>query len=95
VDADDTKAERTARGERNSRIMWAYVCGAITLVSMAVGLGATFIPLGFGVLGGILAWQLARNGDQRHATFAGALTLGGVLIWLTDNWPTIHRWVGG
>ncbi len=95
ADADAAKAKRQARGERYTRIMWAYVCGAITLVSILVGLGASFIPLGFGVLGVILAWQLTRTGDQRNGMFAGALTLGGLMIWLTYNWPTIHRFIGG
>lgn len=94
MDADEAKAKRKAQGERYSRIMWAYVCGAITVVSLVVGLGATFIPLGFGVLGGILAWQLGRTGDRRHGMLAGALTLGGVMIWLTYNWPTIERYLG-
>lgn len=95
MDEDDAKAERKARSERHTRIMWAYVCGAITLLSTLVGFGASFLPLGFGILGGILAWQLNRAGDQRNAMFAGTLTLGGVMIWLTYNWPTLHRFVGG
>jgi hypothetical protein len=95
MDADDAKAKRKAQGERYSRIMWAYVCGGITVLSVVVGLGPTFIPLGFGILGGILAWQLSRTEDQRHGMFAGILALGGVMIWLTYNWPTIHRFVGG
>lgn len=90
----DAKAAEKPAGERYRQIMWAYVCGAITLLSMVVGLGASFIPLGFGVLGGILDWQLIRGGDQRHGMFAGALTLGGVMIWLTYNWPMIHRLIG-
>lgn len=95
MDADEAKAKRKAQGERYSRIMWAYVCGAITLMSTMVGLGASFIPLGFGVLGGILAWQHQRAGEQRHGMLAGTLTLAGVMVWLTYNWPTIHRFVGG
>jgi hypothetical protein len=95
MDADDAKAKRKAQGERYSRLMWAYVCGAITVVTTMAGLGATFIPLGFGILGAILAWQLNRTGDQRHGIYAGSLTLGGLMIWLTYNWPTIQRWAGG
>jgi hypothetical protein len=49
------------RSERFTRIMWAYICGAITLLSFVVGLGASFIPLGFGVLGGLLVWQLIQS----------------------------------
>ena len=75
--------------------MWAYVCGGITLVSQLAGLGATFIPLGFGILGLVLAGQLTTTGEQRHGMFAGAMTLGGIMIWLTTNWPTIHRYLGG
>ena len=94
MDAEDAKAKRKALGQQYSRIMWAYVCGAITLVSVMVGLGATFIPLGFGVLGLILAWQLIRTPDQRHGMWAGTLTLGGLMIWATYNYPTLQRWVG-
>jgi hypothetical protein len=91
--ADNTDAERKAQAERYRNVMWAYVCGAITLLSSMVGLGATYIPLGFGILGGILAWNLTRSGDQRHGMFAGMLLLGGLMIWLTYNWPTIQRFV--
>jgi hypothetical protein len=95
MDAEDAKAKRKAEGERYSRIMWAYVCGAIALVSVMVGFGRTFIPLGFAIFGGILAWQLNQAGEQRHGGIAGALALGGLLIWLTYNWPTIQRYIGG
>ena len=95
MDADEAKAKRKAQGERYSRVMWAYVCGAITLISMLVGYGATFIPLGFGVLGAILAWQLIRANEQRHGLYAGSMTLGGLMIWLTYNWPMIYRYIGG
>ena len=95
MDAGEAAAKRKTQGERLSRVMWAYVCGAITLMATLAGLGATFIPLGFGVLGGILAWQLSRTADRRHAMVAGMLTLGGLMIWVTLNWPTIHRFVGG
>jgi len=95
MDAEEAKAKRKAQGERYSRIMWAYVCGGVTLVSMLVGYGASYIPLGFGVLGAILAWQLIRSNEQRHGFYAGSLTLGGLMIWLTYNWPMIRRLVGG
>ncbi len=91
----DETAMRRRRSERLTQIMWAYICGAITLLSFVVGFGASFIPLGFGVLGGVLAWQLYRGGDRRHSTLAGALALGGIMIWLTYNWPTIHRYLAG
>jgi hypothetical protein len=94
TDADEAKAKRKAQSERYTRIMWGYVCGGITLLSLLVGFGATFIPLGFGILGAILAWQLTRSGEQRHGLYVGAMTLGGVMIWLTYNWPMIHRLVG-
>ncbi|HKW52483.1 MAG TPA: hypothetical protein VJO12_02245 [Stellaceae bacterium] len=93
--AGDDAALRRQRSERLNRIMWAYICGAITLLSFVVGLGPSFIPLGFGILGGILAWQIARGGDRRHSTLAGALALGGIMIWLTYNWPTIQRFLAG
>jgi hypothetical protein len=95
MNVDDTKAERKTQAERYNNIMWAYVCSTITLLSLVVGLGATFIPLGFGILGAILAWKLRQASDQSHGILAGALTLGGVMIWLTYNWPTIHRLVVG
>jgi hypothetical protein len=92
--ADDEAAKRRALSERLNRIMWAYICGAITLLSFVVGFGASFIPLGFGVLGGILAWQLGQSGEHRHSALAGAMALGGILIWSTYNWPMIHRLIG-
>src|SRR5712671_1812549 len=87
------RALRRQRSERLTRVMWAYICGAITLLSFVVGFGASFIPLGFAVLGGILAWQLGRLGERRHSTVAGVLALGGIMIWLTYNWPTLQRYL--
>ena len=95
VGADDERAARRRRSERLTQIMWAYICGAITLLSFVVGLGPSFIPLGFGVLGGILAWQLYRAGERRHSTLAGALVLGGIMIWFTYNWPMLQRYLAG
>lgn len=88
--ADEEKAQRKARSERYTQIMWAYVCGAITLLCNVVGLEGSFIPLGFGVLGLVLAWQLMQKGERRHNAIAGAVNLGGILIWLTANWS----WIG-
>lgn len=93
--AGDDKALRRQRSERLNRIMWAYICGAITVLSFVVGLGPSFIPLGFGILGCVLAWQLYRGGDQWHSMRAGALALGGIMIWLTYNWPMIQRFLTG
>ena len=93
--AGDDKALRRQRSERLNRVMWAYICGAITVLSFVVGLGASFIPLGFGILGCVLAGQLYRGGDRRHSTVAGALALGGIMIWLTYNWPTIRHFLAG
>jgi hypothetical protein len=93
--AGDDAALRRQRSDRLNRIMWAYICGAITLLSFVVGLGPSFIPLGFGILGGILAWQIARGGDRRHSTVAGALALGGIMIWLTYNWSMIRHFLAG
>jgi hypothetical protein len=87
---EEQKAARKARSERLNQIMWAYLCGGIVFLSLLVGLGATFIPLGFGILGCVLAWQLRQKGEQRHSTIAAAILLGGILIWLTVNW----RWIG-
>jgi hypothetical protein len=93
--ADDERAARRQRSERLSQTMWAYICGGITVVSFAVGFGASFLPLGFGVLGCVLAWQLFRSGERRHSTIAGALALGGIMIWFTYNWPMLHRYLAG
>ena len=93
--AEDAKAKLKAQRERYSRMMWAYVCGGITLVSQLAGLGATFIPLGFGVLGAVLVAQLIRTGEQRHGMFAGVMVFGGLMIWITYSWPMIHRLLGG
>jgi hypothetical protein len=90
--AGDDLAGRRRRSERMTRIMWAYICGAITLLSFAVGLGPSFIPPGFGILGLILAGQLMRENERRHSVIAGALALGGIMIWLTANWPMMERY---
>ena len=95
VAQDDEKAKRKARAERFTQMMWAYICGAITLISIPIGLEASFIPLGFGVLGSILAWQLMQKGERRHSVIAGAVNLGGILIWLSANWPMIRHYLGG
>ncbi len=87
---EEQKAARKAQSERLNQIMWAYLCGAIVFLSFFVGYGATFIPLGFGILGCIIAWQLFRKGEQRHSTITAAILLAGILIWLTMNW----RWIG-
>ena len=63
---EEEKAKRKARGERYTQIMWTYVCGAITLLCNVVGLEASFIPLMFGALGSVLAWQLMQKGEKRH-----------------------------
>ena len=87
---EEQKAARKARSERLNQIMWAYLCAAIVFLSFFVGLGATFIPLGFGILGCVLAWQLKQKGEMRHSTIAAAILLGGILIWLTVN----RGWIG-
>jgi hypothetical protein len=92
---EDERAKRKAKGERYTQIMWSYVCGAITLLCNAVGLEASFIPLGFGVLGLILCWQLLQKGERRHSAIAGAINLGGILIWLTYNWSRLGHMFGG
>ena len=93
--ADDAAAQRKARADRLNRIMWAYICGAITLLSFVVGFGASFIPVGFAVLGGVLAWQLMRAGERRHSTIAGVLALGGLMIWATYNWGAVQHYIAG
>ena len=91
INAEDEKAKRKAKGERYTQIMWAYVAGAITLLCNIVGLEASFIPLGFGVLGSVLAWQLMQKGERRHSMYAGAINIGGLLIWLTANWAWLSH----
>ena len=93
--ADDERARRKAQTDRLTRIMWAYICGAITLLSFVVGFGASFIPVGFAVLGGVLAWQLMRAGERRHSTIAGVLALGGLMIWATYNWGAVQHYIAG
>jgi hypothetical protein len=92
---EEEKAKRRAQAERYRQTMWAYVCGAISLLCNVVGLEATFIPMGFGVLGLVLVWQLMKKGEKRHSAIAGALNLGGILIWLTYSWPLIRHYLGG
>ena len=91
---EEQKAARKARSERLNQIMWAYLCGGIVFLSFFVGLGASFIPLGFGILGCVLAWQLNQKGEMRHSTIAAAILLGGILIWLTVNWGWIRPGIG-
>ncbi len=92
---DDEKAKRKAEKERLLHIMWAYVCGAITLLSVVVGYEATFIPLGFGVLGLILVSTLIRQRERIHAPITGAINLGGILIWISYNWSMLKSYLGG
>ena len=75
--------------------MWAYVCGALTLLSYIVGYETTFIPVGFGVLGLVLVWTLIKQRERFHAPITGALNLGGILIWISYNWPMLKSWIGG
>ena len=91
---EEQKAARKARSERLNQIMWAYLCAGIVFLSFFVGFGATFIPLGFGILGCVLAWQLKQKGEYRHSTIAAAILLGGILIWLTVNWSWIGPAIG-
>ena len=91
---EEQKAARKARSERLNQIMWAYLCGGIVFLSFFVGLGASFIPLGFGILGCVLAWQLKQKGEMRHSTIAAAILIGGILILLTVNWGWIRHSVG-
>jgi len=91
---DDERAKRKAASERRTLVMWGYVTGGISLLSYVVGLEPSFIPLGFGVLGCIIAWQLNAKGD-RHGLYAGMLNLAGILIWITVNWSRLRGWLGG
>lgn len=91
---EEEKAKRRAQAERYRQTMWAYVCGAISLLCNVVGLEATFLPMGFGALGLVLCWQLMQKGEKRHSSIAGAINLGGLLIWLTYMWPLARRYFG-
>src|ERR1700730_3760008 len=33
--------------------------------------------------------------ERRHSALAGAMALGGILIWSIYNWPMIHRYIAG
>ena len=83
------------RSERFTRIMWAYICGGVTLLSFLIGFGASFIPRGFGVLGDTLAGPLLRGGERQHSAVTGAMALGGIMIWFTFNGPPIQRYITG
>src|SRR5437899_817542 len=91
--AEEAKVQRRARSERLNYIMWAYVCGAITWLSYVVGYERSFIPLMFGVLGGLIDLRLVRTGDRRHGIAAGAVTLGGLMVWATYNWPVLQGYL--
>ena len=90
---DDERAQRKSASERRTLIMWGYVTGFITFISYVVGLEPSFIPLGFGVLGCIIAWQLNAKGE-RHGLYTGMINLAGILIWITYNWSRLRGWVG-
>ena len=92
--ADDERAKRKAESERRTLVMWGYVTGGISLLSYVVGIEPSFIPLGFGVLGCIIAWQLNAKGE-RHGLYAGMINLAGILIWITFNWSRLRGWIGG
>ena len=92
---DEERAKRKADGERRTLVMWGYVTGAITIISYIVKLEATFIPLGFGILGLVIAWQLNRKGERRNSVFAGALNLFGIMVWLTVNEAWLRGLLGG
>lgn len=91
----EEQAARKARSDRLNRIMWAHICGCISLLGYIVGFEGTFIPLGFGVLGAVLAWQLRKEGETRNAATAGALIAAGIALWLAYNWGTIQHYLGG
>ena len=86
--------DRKAARELRSQVMWGYVTGVITLLCYVVGLERTFIPLGFGVLGLILAWQLHAKGERQHAIFAAALNVAGIILWLATNWAWLRGLAG-
>ena len=76
---------------------YLFKAAAVETRSCRSSFGRVFghIPLGFAILGAVLVSGLIRSGEQRHGMFAGILILGGMMIWLTYNWPTIHRFLGG
>jgi hypothetical protein len=86
--ADDASAEK-ARKERLKLLMWSYICGAIALISLAIGWGASFFPIAFGIAGCWFAWQLSRLGERRRNLVPGIASLAAILIWITYNWSRI------
>jgi hypothetical protein len=88
---NNAKAQQKVPGQPLSRVTWAYVCGVFTLGSMMFGLGASFIPLAFGVMGAVLSWQLLKTDDRLHGGVAGVMNLGGVIIWVTHIGPVVRR----
>lgn len=91
--AGDEQAQRKAASERRTLIMWGYVTGFIAFIGYVVGLESSFIPLGFGVLGCIIAWQLNAKGE-RHGLYVGMINLADILIWITYNWSRLCGWAG-
>jgi hypothetical protein len=58
-------------------------------------LGRVFIPLGFGVLGDILAGPLLHGGERQPSAITAAMALGGIMIWFTFKGPLIYRDITG
>lgn len=91
---DQNDAEKKAAKQLRSQIMWAYVTGAISLASYFVRLEVTFVPLGFGLLGLVMCYQLMDKGEKQHAGLAAALNTLGIALWLVFNLAWLRRYFG-
>jgi hypothetical protein len=80
----DKTADKAAK-ERLNFLLWGYIGSGISLISLAVGMGATFIPLGFGIAGCWFAWKLNTLGERRRHLVPGIASLAAILIWITYN----------
>jgi hypothetical protein len=90
---DDAKAKKAVK-ERRSQIMWAYVAGAVSILGYLAGLEPTFLPMGFGVVGLILCYQLNAKGEPRHAGAAAALSSVGIVLWAAYNVAGLRHYFG-
>jgi hypothetical protein len=93
TEQDEAVAKKAAK-ERRSQILWAYVAGATSILGYLAGLEATFLPMGFGVVGLILCYQLNAKGEPRHAGAAAALSSIGIVLWAAYNLAGLKHYFG-
>ena len=87
--SDKAKRPGAKRNERMSEIMWGYICGAIALASFLIGWGTSYFPLGFGLMGCVIAGKLYRDGERRHNLVGATACVAGILIWFAYNWSSL------